>query len=84
MPARSPTQQPTHPHTQTDKPNQNQPNPNPTQTDKQALRSHLVEFRDHELVRGRPAPGGGELLYVPLDAGALRAVLEEMDAAAPQ
>lgn len=45
----------------------------------QALRSHLVEFRDHELVRGRPSPDGGELLFVPMDDAALRAVLAEMD-----
>jgi hypothetical protein len=35
-------------------------------------------------VRGRPAPGGGELLYVPLDPDVLRSVLDEMGAAAPQ
>lgn len=44
----------------------------------QALRSHLVEFRDHELVRGRPGPDGGELLYIPMDSEALEAVLAEM------
>jgi hypothetical protein len=47
----------------------------------QALRSHLVEFRDHELVRGRPAPDGTELLYIPLERDALEAVLAEMEAA---
>lgn len=46
----------------------------------QALQSFLVEFRDHELVRGRPGPDGGELLFIPMDAAALRAVLDELEA----
>ncbi|KAI8462573.1 MAG: origin recognition complex subunit 2-domain-containing protein [Monoraphidium minutum] len=47
----------------------------------QALRSHLVEFRDHELVRGAPGPDGGELLFIPMEPAVLRQVLEEMDGA---
>jgi len=38
-----------------------------------------VEFRDHELVRGRAGADGGELLYIPLDEDALQQVLEEME-----
>jgi hypothetical protein len=40
-----------------------------------------VEFRDHELVRGRPAPDGTELLYIPMEEEALEAVLAEMEGA---
>jgi origin recognition complex subunit 2 len=44
------------------------------------LRAHLTEFRDHELVRTRPAADGGEALLIPLAAEPLRRVLAEMDA----
>ena len=46
------------------------------------LRSHLAEFRDHELIRVRAAPDGGELMAVPMDDALLRRVLAELDAEA--
>jgi origin recognition complex subunit 2 len=46
-----------------------------------ALRQHLTEFRDHDLVRLRPA-AGGDLLAVPMEPQVLRQVLQQMDAAA--
>ncbi len=46
-----------------------------------ALRQHLTEFKDHDLVRQRAGPAG-ELLAVPLEAAVLKDVLKQMDAAA--
>ena len=50
---------------------------------RQALRSFLTEFRDHELVAERTATLDGgeqrEVLYSPLEEGVLRKILEQMD-----
>lgn len=43
------------------------------------LKTHLTEFRDHELVRTRRGPDGAELLVIPLPAPRLRQVLAELD-----
>ncbi len=46
-----------------------------------ALRQHLTEFKDHDLVRQRPG-AAGDLLAVPMEPAVLRQVLQQMDAAA--
>lgn len=43
------------------------------------LRVHLTEFTDHELVRSKRGVDGRDLLVVPLNADALRALLKEFD-----
>ena len=49
----------------------------------QALRSFLTEFHDHELVAERTAAIDGgeqrEVLYVPLEEGVLRKLLEQIE-----
>jgi hypothetical protein len=45
-----------------------------------ALRAQLTEFRDHELVKVRPGPDGGEVMYIPLAPDNLRAALEQLEA----
>ncbi len=48
------------------------------------LRAHLVEFKDHGLVKTRRVDGGPDLLYIPLPPDELRALVEHLaaDAAA--
>ncbi|GBG70537.1 hypothetical protein CBR_g6665 [Chara braunii] len=43
------------------------------------LRTHLTEFRDHELVRTRRGCDGQDCLYIPLPADAIRRLLSDMD-----
>eukprot|EP00873_Tetraselmis_striata_P040751 jgi/Tetstr1/461015/TSEL_006165.t1 len=45
------------------------------------LRSHLTEFKDHELVRIRKGSDGTDLYYIPLDETTLAQVLADMNAA---
>lgn len=42
------------------------------------LRTHLTEFKDHELVKTRRGEGGIELLYIPLPPDELRALVEHL------
>lgn len=44
-----------------------------------ALRSHLTEFKDHELIKLRTGPDGGELMYIPMETEVLERVLKEME-----
>ncbi len=47
-----------------------------------ALRAHLAEFRDHELVKWRAGADGAEVMYVPMEPEVLQRVLEEMEGTA--
>eukprot|EP00951_Prasinocladus_malaysianus_P007716 scaffold55356_cov46-Prasinocladus_malaysianus.AAC.1 len=44
------------------------------------LRTHLTEFKDHELVKVRRAADGGDLYYVPIDKTVLAKLLVDMNA----
>eukprot|EP00775_Hariotina_reticulata_P006730 gene6730-6950_t len=44
-----------------------------------ALKSVLTEFRDHELIRLRPGPDGGEVMYIPMEADVLAKALQDME-----
>lgn len=44
-----------------------------------AFKNHLVEFEDHQLIKRRKSPGGVELLYVPMEKGALQQLLLDME-----
>ena len=46
----------------------------------QALKVHLTEFRDHELVKTRTSREGAEVMFIPMEEEALRRVLSEMEA----
>lgn len=46
------------------------------------LRTHLTEFRDHDLIKTRKGPDGVELMVVPLPVAELRQLVQELDAAA--
>lgn len=46
-----------------------------------ALKSILTELRDHELIKLRPGPDGGEVMYVPMEPDMLRAALQDMQQA---
>lgn len=45
----------------------------------QALKSVLVEFKDHELIKLRMGPDGAEVLFVPMEPDVLRNALTEME-----
>lgn len=42
------------------------------------LRSHLTEFKDHELVRSRRGLDGQDCLYIPLPTDTLTKLLEQI------
>ena len=42
------------------------------------LRTHLTEFKDHDLVKTRRGDGGVELLYIPLPPDELRALVAHL------
>jgi origin recognition complex subunit 2 len=44
----------------------------------QALLTQLTEFRDHELIKVRAGPDGGEVMYIPLSEESLQQMLEEL------
>jgi origin recognition complex subunit 2 len=46
-----------------------------------ALKSVLAEFRDHELIKFRAGPDGGEVMYIPMEEDMLRGALQDMQAA---
>lgn len=46
-----------------------------------ALKSVLTEFRDHELIKLRAGPDGGEVMYVPMEPDMLRGAVQEMQQA---
>ncbi|KAJ9534815.1 hypothetical protein QJQ45_017297 [Haematococcus lacustris] len=49
-------------------------------TSETALKSHITEFRDHELLATRRATdGGGEVMYVPMDSAGLQQVQAELE-----
>uniref|UniRef100_A0A383W8S0 Origin recognition complex subunit 2 n=1 Tax=Tetradesmus obliquus TaxID=3088 RepID=A0A383W8S0_TETOB len=45
----------------------------------QALKSVLVEFKDHELIKLRMGPDGAEVMFVPMEPDVLRNALTEME-----
>lgn len=45
------------------------------------LKSVLAEFRDHELIKFRAGPDGGEVMYVPMETDVLRDALQSMQQA---
>lgn len=45
------------------------------------LKSVLAEFRDHELIKFRAGPDGGEVMYIPMEPDMLQGALQEMQAA---
>eukprot|EP00879_Flechtneria_rotunda_P029359 GHRR01031752.1.p1 GENE.GHRR01031752.1~~GHRR01031752.1.p1 ORF type:complete len:114 (-),score=40.92 GHRR01031752.1:244-585(-) len=44
-----------------------------------ALKSVLTEFRDHELIKLRVGPDGGEVMYIPMDPDVLQMAMQEMN-----
>ncbi|KAH7285552.1 hypothetical protein KP509_33G033200 [Ceratopteris richardii] len=42
------------------------------------LRSHLTEFKDHELVRSRRGPDGQDCLFIPLPSDTITRLLEQI------
>lgn len=50
-------------------------------TAEHALKSVLAEFRDHELIKFRAGPDGGEVMYIPMEEDMLRGALQDMQAA---
>ena len=44
----------------------------------QALLTQLTEFRDHELIKIRAGPDGGEVMYIPMSEESLQQMLEEL------
>ena len=42
------------------------------------LRSHLTEFKDHDLLKIKQGPGGLDLYYVPLPVADLKQLLETL------
>lgn len=44
-----------------------------------ALRVHMTEFKDHDMLKTRKGPDGGPLYYVPLDVADLKQLLEALD-----
>jgi hypothetical protein len=47
----------------------------------QALQLVLAELRDHEVIKFRAGPDGGEVMYIPLEPEALAQTLADMQAA---
>ncbi|RKO85866.1 origin recognition complex, subunit 2, partial [Blyttiomyces helicus] len=47
-------------------------------SNEQTLKSHLSEFKDHEIVMPRRTKDGTDLLHVPFDAATLETILERM------
>ena len=45
------------------------------------LRTHLTEFKDHDLIKSRRGEGGLELLYIPLPPNELRLLVEHLEQA---
>jgi len=43
------------------------------------LKSVLTEFRDHQLIRLRPGPDGGEVMYIPMEPDVLAKALQDME-----
>ncbi|KAG0290107.1 Origin recognition complex subunit 2 [Linnemannia gamsii] len=42
------------------------------------FRTQLTEFRDHRIVQSKKGPDGVEILYIPLSAGVLEGILDNM------
>mmetsp|Transcript_1084 Transcript_1084/g.2452 ORF Transcript_1084/g.2452 Transcript_1084/m.2452 type:complete len:440 (-) Transcript_1084:410-1729(-) len=50
-------------------------------TSEAALKTHITEFTDHQLLAARrSSEGAGEVMYVPMDAAGLQKVAEELEA----
>lgn len=43
------------------------------------LKSVLTEFRDHEIIKLRQGPDGGEVMYIPMEPAVLAKTLQEME-----
>jgi origin recognition complex subunit 2 len=44
------------------------------------LRTHLTEFKDHELLKTRKGPDGIDMIYIPLPAAELVQLVEHLEA----